>query len=149
MHALIERSSGYGVVGLDDLLAIPAMRPHPSSAKLVLTKRLPREPGVYLFRDRRGQVLFVGSAHDVRKGARHHFAGSGRHVVPQLVREVAAIDHEVHAHPFETAARARALIGEHDPRFNRSARRRRRRRPVRPSVIPDYERPREAARPGG
>ena len=40
--------------------ALPTMRAHPSAAKLALTSKLPRLPGVYLFRDRGGRVLYVG-----------------------------------------------------------------------------------------
>ena len=46
-----------GVLGLDDLVALPKIRVHPSTAKLALTARMPRVPGVYLFRDRGGAVL--------------------------------------------------------------------------------------------
>src|SRR6185295_17493975 len=36
LHALLERAGTYGVLGLDDLLALPTMRAHPSSGKLAL-----------------------------------------------------------------------------------------------------------------
>jgi DNA polymerase-3 subunit epsilon len=52
LHAMLEHAGTYGVLGLDDLVALPYMRAHPSSAKLRLTARLPRAPGVYVFRDR-------------------------------------------------------------------------------------------------
>ncbi len=66
LHALLERAASYGVLGLDDLLALPSMRAHPSAAKLALTARLPRAPGVYVFRDRDGRVLYVGKATNLR-----------------------------------------------------------------------------------
>ena len=70
LHALLERAASYGVLGLDDLLALPSMRAHPSAAKLALTARLPRKPGVYLFRDRDGRVLYVGKATNLRARVR-------------------------------------------------------------------------------
>jgi DNA polymerase-3 subunit epsilon len=39
-------------------------------------KDLPRDPGVYLFRDRRGTVLYVGKSISIRSRARAHFAPS-------------------------------------------------------------------------
>jgi DNA polymerase-3 subunit epsilon len=37
---------------------------------------LPRDPGVYLFRDRNGQILYVGKSVSIRSRARAHFAPS-------------------------------------------------------------------------
>src|SRR5205807_2133634 len=93
LHALLERAAAYGVLGLDDLLALPSMRAHPSAAKLALTTKLPRTPGVYLFRDRAGRVLYVGKASNLRARVRSYFASDDRRKVPQLLREATAIDH--------------------------------------------------------
>ena len=40
-------------------------------------KRLPAKPGVYLFRDRRGRVLYVGKAKSLRPRVRSYFQRSG------------------------------------------------------------------------
>ena len=123
MHALLERAASYGVLGLDDLLALPSMRAHPSAAKLALTARLPRTPGVYLFRDRDGRVLYVGKATNLRARVRSYFASDDRRKVPQLLREIASIDHRVCATAFEAEIREQRLIRELRPRFNRQGRR--------------------------
>ena len=56
------------------LLAIRSYDPDadfpPSAAKLALTTGLPRKPGVYLFRDRGGRVLYVGKATNLRARVR-------------------------------------------------------------------------------
>ena len=121
LHALLERAGTLGVLGLDDLLALPTMRAHPSSGKLKLTARLPRTPGVYLFRDRGGRVLYVGKATNLRTRVRSYFSSEDRRKVPQLLREVEAIDVVPCAHPLEAAVREIRLIHEHEPRFNRQA----------------------------
>jgi len=121
LHALLERAGTLGVLGLDDLLALPTIRAHPSSDKLRFTTRLPRRPGVYLFRDRHGRVLYVGKATNLRTRVRSYFSGDDRRKVPQLLRETEAIDHLVCAHPAEAAVREIRLIHEHQPRFNRQA----------------------------
>jgi DNA polymerase-3 subunit epsilon len=121
LHALLERAGTLGVLGLDDLLALPTMRAHPSSGKLALTARLPRTPGVYQFLDRAGRVLYVGKATNVRARVRSYFSSDDRRKVPQLLREVEAIDVVPCAHPLEAAVREIRLIQQHSPRFNRQA----------------------------
>jgi DNA polymerase-3 subunit epsilon len=121
LHTLLERAGSLGVLGLDDLLALPTMRAHPSSGKLKLTARLPRTAGVYLFRDRGGRVLYVGKATNVRTRVRSYFSSEDRRKVPQLLREVEAIDVIPCAHPLEAAVREIRLIHEFEPRFNRQA----------------------------
>src|SRR5436190_2859501 len=70
LHALLERAAAYGVLGLDDLVALPTMGGHPQAAKLRMTSRLPRAAGVYMFRDRAGRVLYVGKATNLRARVR-------------------------------------------------------------------------------
>jgi DNA polymerase III subunit epsilon len=129
-HAMLERAAAFGVLGLDDLLALPKMRAHPSAAKLALTTKLPRQPGVYLFRDRAGRVLYVGKATNLRARVRSYFASDDRRKVPQLLREATAIDHRVCASAFEAEVRELRLIAELQPRFNRRGK-----KPPRPSYV--------------
>ena len=121
LHALLERAASFGVLGLDDLLALPSMRAHPSAAKLGLTAGLPRSPGVYLFRDRDGRVLYVGKASNLRARVRSYFSTDDRRKVPQLLRETMSIDHLVCRGPLEAAVREIRLIQAFQPRFNRQA----------------------------
>jgi DNA polymerase-3 subunit epsilon len=129
-HSLLERAAAFGVLGLDDLLALPKMRAHPSAAKLALTTKLPRTPGVYMFRDRDGRVLYVGKATNLRARVRSYFASDDRRKVPQLLREATAIDHRVCANAFEAEIRELRLIAELQPRFNRRGK-----KPPRPSYV--------------
>ena len=121
LHGLLERAASFGVLGLDDLLLLPSMRSHPSAAKLTLTTGLPRRPGVYLFRDRGGRVLYVGKATNLRARVRSYFSTDDRRKVPQLLRETVSIDHLVCRGPFEAAVREIRLIQAFQPRFNRQA----------------------------
>ncbi len=123
LHCLLERTGRLGVTGLDDLLALPAMAQHPQAAKLALTDRLPRAPGVYLMRDARGEVLYVGKATDLRARVRSYFSVDSRRKVAGLLRETARIDHHRCEHPLEAAVREVRLIHAHEPRYNREHRR--------------------------
>jgi len=121
LHLLLERAAGLGVSGLDDLLTLPKMAGHAQASKLTLTTRLPRTPGVYLFRDRAGRVLYVGKATNLRSRVRSYFSGDTRRKVGQLLRETQAIDHRCCTSTLEAAVVEVRLIHEHLPRFNRQA----------------------------
>jgi len=121
LHLLIERASGLGVMGLDDLLALPRMSGHAQAAKLTLTEDLPREPGVYLFRNARGDVLYVGKATNLRSRVRSYFSSDDRRKIGPMLRETARIDHVVHPHPLSAAVHEIRLIHEHTPPYNRQS----------------------------
>lgn len=122
LHALIERAAGWGVLGLDDLIALPKLAGHPSASKLALTNALPRLPGVYLMKDRSGRVLYVGKASNLHARVRSYFTSDNRPKVPELLRQLHRIDHDVAQHPLEAAVNEIRLIQRHDPPFNRHGR---------------------------
>ena len=76
LHYLIERAAGFGVFDLEDFAALAKIGKHPQAAKLKLTVDLPRGPGVYLFVDAQGDVLYVGKATNVRSRVRSYFGTS-------------------------------------------------------------------------
>jgi excinuclease ABC subunit C len=80
---------------------------------------LPTEPGVYLFRDRRRRVLYVGKAVNLRARVRQYTSGHDeRTMVPHLV--AAAVDVEVVVTSTEKEALLleNTLIKQHRPRYN-------------------------------
>jgi DNA polymerase III subunit epsilon len=122
LHALLERAGSYGVLALEDLLEFPTARAGASFKKVHLADRLPRCPGVYLFRDAAGRVLYVGKAKDLRARVRSYFSGDGRAKVADLLRELAAVDHLPCASELEAGVREVRLIQQHRPRYNRRGR---------------------------
>lgn len=121
LHLLLERAGRLGVTGLDDLLALPTMGGHAQAPKLRLTDRLPRQPGVYLMRDRSGRTLYVGKATNLRSRVRSYFSGDERKKIGQLLRETERIDHVVCPTPLEAAVLEVRLIHRLEPRFNRQS----------------------------
>jgi DNA polymerase-3 subunit epsilon len=119
LHAMLERAGHLGVLGLDDLFELPTIRAHPQVAKLRLTARLPRRPGVYLFKGMGGRVLYVGKATNLRARVRSYFSGEERRKVAQLLRETQAIDHVVCPGTLEASVLEVRLIHRHQPPFNR------------------------------
>ena len=66
LHHLIERVAGFGVVTLEDLLALSASRIDGTFSKISLAEGLPRGCGVYRFVGATGNTLYVGKATNVR-----------------------------------------------------------------------------------
>lgn len=118
LHLLLERAGSLGVRGLDDLIDLPAMAGHPQADKLRLTDRLPRRPGVYLFRDRSGRVLYVGKATNLRSRVRSYFSTDDRRKIGALLRDTAAIDHKVCPSTLEASVLEARLIRTLEPRYN-------------------------------
>jgi len=92
LHYLIERAAAFGVFDIEDLVALPSIGSHPESRKLKMTEDLPRGPGVYLFLDLAGEVLYVGKATNVRSRVRSYFSTSeSRKKVGSLLKLVHSI----------------------------------------------------------
>lgn len=94
LHLLIERAAGFGVLGIDDLIALPKLGTHPQAGKLRLTEDLPRSPGVYIFSDVAGRILYIGKATNLRQRVRSYFStAETRRKVGPMLRQVHGIDH--------------------------------------------------------
>jgi DNA polymerase-3 subunit epsilon len=119
LHLLLERAAAWGVLGLDDLLALPSLGAHPQAGKLRLTVHLPRRPGVYQFVDGRGETLYVGKATNLRQRVRSYFGGDERRKIGNLLRETRVIRHQVCTSSVHAAVMEARLIRELRPRYNR------------------------------
>ena len=119
---LLERAGTIGVTHLDDLLRLPTARGAPHYAKIELTERLPRRPGVYFFKDRDGNVIYVGKAKNLRTRVRSYFYGDNRRSVTQMLRDLADIDFRVCPTELEAEVTELRLIHAHAPRYNRKSR---------------------------
>jgi len=87
---------------------------------LELVAKLPTKPGVYLFRDGRGQVLYVGKAKSLRARVRSYFQAGAELGAKnrELVRHIEALDTIVVGSEAEALILEANLIKEHRPRFN-------------------------------
>lgn len=81
---------------------------------------LPPEPGVYLFKNAEGEVLYVGKATVLRERVRSYFAAdTGRGpAIEQMVREARALDHQVTDTETEALLLEANLIRKYKPRYN-------------------------------
>jgi excinuclease ABC subunit C len=81
---------------------------------------LPAQPGVYLFKDALGDILYVGKARSLRHRVRSYFSDSKLldAKTGSLVREVADLDFILADNEREALALENNLIKQHKPRFN-------------------------------
>jgi excinuclease ABC subunit C len=82
--------------------------------------RLPTDPGVYLFRDGDGTVLYVGKANSLRSRVRSYLRDDERRGVrlSELVRRTRDVETIVVGSEAEALILESNLIKEHQPRFN-------------------------------
>ena len=83
-------------------------------------KSLPAKPGVYLFRDEPGDVLYIGKAKTLRSRVRSYFQKTtdGRAQISQLVGRVADIEVIVTGSEVEALHLEQNLVKRHRPPFN-------------------------------
>jgi excinuclease ABC subunit C len=83
-------------------------------------KTLPAKPGVYLFRDRAGDVLYVGKAKSLRPRVRSYFQKSldSRTAIQQLPERVDDIEVIVTQNEVEALHLEQNLVKRHRPPFN-------------------------------
>ena len=81
---------------------------------------LPTQPGVYLYHDAAGQIIYVGKALSLRSRVRNYFveASSLDAKTGSLVREIAEIDYIVVDNEKEALALENNLIKQYKPKFN-------------------------------
>jgi DNA polymerase-3 subunit epsilon len=120
LHALIERVGNQGVHTLADLRSyLPNVTPA-QRRKRVLAEGLPRRPGVYLFRGPSGEVLYIGTAVDLRRRVGQYFTGADpRGRMKEMVNLATAVDHVECAHALEAGVRELRLLVAHAPPYNR------------------------------
>ena len=121
LHGLIEDAAGFGVFGLDDLLALPKVRDHPSSTKLALTAALPRATRrVLVPRPERTRAPRRARPTNLRARVRSYFAGRSAAPSCSCSASWPRSKHVECADDLEAAVRELRLVRRHRPRYNPS-----------------------------
>ena len=119
----MERLGGLGVHTLEELQTFTSRVTTAQRRKRHLAEELPHAPGVYLFRDERGRVLYVGTSRDLRTRVRTYFTASEtRSRMGEMVGLASRVEGIECATPLEAEVRELRLIAEHKPRYNRRSR---------------------------
>ena len=88
-------------------------------ARLMLDD-LPASPGVYLYRDRSGKVIYVGKAKSLRSRVRSYFQGAsgGEPKTDALLSEIQGLEYIVTRTEVEALILENSLIKKEKPRYN-------------------------------
>jgi DNA polymerase-3 subunit epsilon len=123
LHGLMERLGGLGVHTLEELQTFSSRVSTAQRKKRHLAEALPHAPGVYLFRDDRSRVLYVGTSRDLRTRVRSYFTASEtRSRIGEMVGLASSVSGIECATPLEAEVRELRLIAEHKPRYNHRSR---------------------------
>jgi excinuclease ABC subunit C len=98
----------------------------PKSSKKLAEQRkeLPNAPGVYVFRDKAGDALYVGKANSIRKRVASHFSGkgggrgAGLGGTADLIDRIESIEFLVTQNEPEALLAEQSFIKRYRPRFN-------------------------------
>ncbi len=120
---LIELAQELGARRVSELRTLAAPRKRRVHGKRPLIRGAPTRPGVYLFRDRHDQVLYVGRARDLRARLRSYFQGEAqRPSVEAALLALERIEWRVLGSELEAALEELLLIRELQPPANSRSR---------------------------
>src|SRR6185503_644680 len=87
-------------------------------------KEIPRSPGVYLYKDAAGKVIYIGKAKNLRNRVRSYFQTSRRGEfsygikTEELVQQIADVEIIVTDNEVEAFMLEASLVKKHQPYFN-------------------------------
>ncbi len=123
LHGLFERLGPLGVTTLEEVSTYTAKVKPEQRRKRHLADHLPAAPGVYLFRDARDEILYVGTSRNLRVRTRSYFTkAETRTRMGEMVMLAQRIEGIVCATALEAQVRELRLIGKHRPPYNRRSR---------------------------
>ncbi len=90
---------------------------HPLRDKV---RNFPEAPGVYLMKDKKGKIVYVGKAKNLRSRVSHYVADAAlqQFRIGDLVRAIADIDIIITNTELEALLTERTMIRHHSPKFN-------------------------------
>ncbi|MFE3448089.1 DEDD exonuclease domain-containing protein [Nonomuraea sp. NPDC059194] len=123
LHGLIARAGSFQVHTLEELKSFVRAPTPEQQRKRHLAETVPHAPGVYLFEDVRGEVLYIGKSTNLRNRVRSYFTASEtRPRIREMIGIAERVRHIVCATPLEAEVRELRLIGGSKPRYNRRSR---------------------------
>lgn len=90
---------------------------HPLRSRVL---RLPQEPGVYLWKDKKGKIIYVGKAKNLKSRVSSYITESAKHNfrIQQLVKAIADFEVIITSNELEALLTERTMIRHHSPEFN-------------------------------
>lgn len=84
-------------------------------------EQLPEQTGLYFLKDKKGEIIYIGKAKNIKKRVYSHFSGQSVSLEKQAFqKEVHAVDYELMGNEFLAFIQESIAIKQHWPRYNRS-----------------------------
>ena len=123
LHGLIERLGSFDIFTLEELKEFSNRISKAQATKKHLAANAPASPGVYIFRDKKGDPLYVGTSKNLRSRVRTYFtANETRKRIREMITITESIDYIVTPTALEAQVRELRLIQGASPRYNRRSR---------------------------
>lgn len=84
----------------------------------MLNKKIPNEPGVYIFKDNTGKEIYIGKAKDLSKRVKQYFSSNVAIKTRALMNHAADIEYFVVDNEVEALLLENKLIKKHSPKYN-------------------------------
>ena len=81
-------------------------------------KKLPKKPGVYIFRNSSGHIIYIGKALVLKNRVSSYLHGKHDAKTTELVANIADLEHVVVNSEFEALLLEARLIKQHEPKYN-------------------------------
>jgi DNA polymerase III subunit epsilon len=123
LHGLLERLGNQGVHTLPELATWQSAVTPAQRRKRTMAESLPDTPGVYLFKDGEGRVLYVGKSKRLRSRVRTYFTASEtRARMTEMIGIAESVTGIECSTALEAEVRELRLIAQHKPSYNRRSR---------------------------
>lgn len=94
--------------------------PTPTTSLTAKIRTAPKQPGCYLFKSERGNIIYVGKAKSLHSRVRQYFQGS-RGIddkIGRLVRSIRDVEYRVTASELDALLLEHRLIKQYKPWYN-------------------------------
>src|SRR3989344_8699072 len=84
-------------------------------------KELPKNPGVYIFKDPKGLILYVGKANQLKNRVRSYFKKDAGHDSPRIqhmISQIADLDYVLTSNELESLILENNFIKQFQPKYN-------------------------------
>ena len=83
-------------------------------------KKLPMQPGIYIMKDKKGEIIYVGKAKSLKNRVSSYFRSVDKHLpkVYKMVENVYDFEYIVTRSEFEALILECSFIKQHSPKYN-------------------------------
>lgn len=109
---------------IDELLAYQSVTPIKSNLRIIKKKlavdfaKAPTTPGVYLFKDTKGKIVYIGKAKIIKKRVANYFSNTAARKAKQIVRKASSLEYIQTNSELSALILESELIKKHKPPMN-------------------------------